>query len=78
MGRVIGIIAILLVVVFSLLFILHLWGLVHISIFTYLKSVTTLLIIGGSAVMVFVFWAMFLWKGNEGPKPDERPQKSKY
>jgi hypothetical protein len=78
MGRALGIIAIFLVVIFSLLFILHLWGLIHINIFTYLKSGVTMLIIGGATVMIFIFWAMFLWKGNDGPKPGERPQKSKY
>lgn len=67
MGRTVGIIAAAVVALITILLLLEIWGIVHISFLTYLRSFATWIILLGAGIAFLIIYGMFFWKRSNAP-----------
>ena len=76
MGRIIGLISLLLVLGFATIFLLQVWGVIDINLWTMAKLITTIIVMFVVACCVVIIYAMFFWKGNDRILPGSSKEKA--
>lgn len=66
MGRIVGLISLLIVIGLAVLFILGIWGIVPFNFMTLGKAGLTLVISVFTLALIFSIYGMFFWKGTTG------------
>ncbi len=76
MGRLVGIISVLIVITLAVLFILGIWGVIPFNFMTIGKAGLTMIIILFVLALIFSIYGMFFWKGNEKELPSSSKEKA--
>ena len=77
MGRTIGLISLLVVLGFALLFILGIWGIVPFDLRTLGKTALTGVILFITFCLVFAIYGMFFWNRGANDREKQLPSSSK-
>lgn len=72
MKNLVGTVFLLVAITMTVLMILAIWGIYPLSFLNFGRGILTLVILGGASLVFLAIWAMFFWKGNEGPRPGEK------